>query len=673
MKLKAAVVGFSYLAGLIAAFQLGLSPLQSLFALIAGILGGIVFILLKHSGIGAVLIVFAAAFGVYGFYRATAIEPVHRIAAEGEILYVEGKVIDKTAPARDMAGYTVEAVIDGVTARFSLYAPDTGAEVGDKLSFDAAFSLLRDNTAFAEASYYMSRGIFLRATAKTAPIAESSENFSIFEPIRNYNRHLKQQIMTAFPNDTGGLICAVFLGDKSALSPALSSSITRAGASHYTSVSGLHLTLISHLFMSLLGLTRLKVMRKTKFILFTLLSLAFVVFFNMSPSVMRAGAMLIVFYGGELFMRRGNTLNSIGFAALVILIISPYAALDAGLLLSIAGTIGIGVIAPAVNAHLDSGGFTKLKKLREVFTANLCASLATLPLVAIFFGGASLISPVTSVILLPFFFILVTAMVFFALTAGLLAAPLFIAGVTARVIVVVVGFFGGFKFAHIPLQYGFIAAWIVLAAAFIGVTLLYYKKVAQVINAVVISIFTLAMMIIATEYLHLEQTRLQIYSDGTSACVFLRYKNSSVAIITDDGIRAAHATRDFIFDNFLDEISLLILLNSTNNSLPFFAEIPAIFFISPHDENADGFYDVGGIFTVMHNPENSSALVTYNDLEISVSHVRNSSDSDINITYSFSVNPGEFGGLVINTARRQEALSPHQLNAFYTKIDMVLD
>jgi len=663
MKLKSAVIGFAYLAGLICAFLLGFSPLYSLIGAIACVLSGLILLRFKAPNIGVFTLVFGIAFGVYAAYKYTALAPT--FALNGETREITGTVLEKTSPSHDMAGYTIETVIDGVKTRFSLYGPDVGAESGDYVTFEAKFSLLQDNTAFAEASYYMSRGVFLKATAITTPVAVKNKSFSPADLIIGFSEQLKSSIMTAFPNDTGALICAVFLGDKSALSDSLSRNLTRAGIAHYAAVSGLHLTLIIHLFMSVIGITRLRTMRKVRFTLLTLLTLLFMVFFNLSPSVTRAGIMLIVFYGGELFMRRGSTLNSIGFAALIILLFSPYACLDAGLLLSIAGTVGIGVIAPTVNSHFTSARF---KPVREVFIANVCANYATLPLVAVFFGGASLVSVVTSIILLPFFTVMLTVMVIFALTAGFDGLSLLIAGIMSRTMEAIINFFGGLKFSFIPLDYSFIIPWVIASAVFIVLICLCYRKAIAGVKAAAVSLLTLAMMVISTEYLNLNSTRLEVYTDGVSACVFLRNKNSSVAIITDDGRRTANATLDFLQSNYLDEIGLLIVLNSTNNSLRLFEEIPAIVYVPPESELAT--YDVGGVFEV------TGGLITYGNLTINVGHIKTLSNADINITYNYSVNAGDFPGTVIHTSRRavgDDFNRPDEFNAYYEKINWILN
>ena len=663
MKLKSAIVGFSYLAGLICAFSLNEGSLFCVVAFIIMFTAGFAFAFFKMPNIGAFLLVFGIAFGVYTAYRLTSLDFIYSL--DGQKRGISGIIVNKTSPSNDTAGYTVETSVDGVKTLFSLYADDVDAEIGDTIDLNVKFSLLRDNTVFAESSYYLSKGVFLKATAMLPIAAHRNETFSPVKAIRGFNEYLKGKILTAFPNDTGALICAMFLGDKSSLSPALSRDITRAGVSHYASVSGLHLTLMVHLFMSLFGLTRLRVMRRFKFAFLIFTVSVFLIFFNLSPSVVRAGIMLIVYYGGELFMRRGNTLNSIGFAVLVILLFSPYACLDVALLLSAAGTIGIGVIAPVINKRFASSRF---KVFREAFVGNLCANYATLPLVAVFFGGASLVSPITSIILLPFFMVMITAMMVFAVTAGLDGMTLFVSGLMSRTSAVIINFSGGLKFAYVSLDYGFVIPWAIVSAIFVFMIWLCYKKTGMTIKSAVISLYSLAFMIVCARWLDLDKTFLDVYTDGSSACVFLRNRNNSAAIVTNDGIKCFYAAEDYLNNNFLDRFNMLCVLNSTKNSLPYFAEIPAIINLSP--ENNYGVYDVGGIFTVTRN--GGEIYITYDDIEISVTDVKASSAADISITYGYSVNTGDFSGLVINTSHRQEAIAPDRLNAYYEKISFTL-
>jgi competence protein ComEC len=662
MKRVSAVIGFAYLIGLLCAFTIAGSPIFGLITFTICIIAGLLFLLHKKANIGVFIIIFGAAFGIYSFYRAYSIDSAYRL--DGETRDVSGVVISKSKPSHDSAAFIIEAVIDGTKIKFSMFSPDSGAEIGDKITFEARFSLLQNNTAFHEASYFMGQGIFLRATPLNTLVVEKRENISPLGLIRSYNEYIKRKIITAFPNDTGALICAVFLGDRSMLSPELSRNITRAGIAHYAAVSGLHLTLIAHLFMSVFNISGLRTKRKIKFVFLSFFTLIFMVFFNLSPSVTRAGIMLIVFYSSELFMRKRETLNSIGFAALIILLISPYAALDAGLLMSIAGTIGIGVFAPVLNKQFTVQRF---KHLHHAFIANICAICATFPLVSVFFGGVSLATIITSVILLPLFMVMLTAMAVFAITAGFDGLSLLISGLTSRLMEIIITFFGNIKFVFITLDYTFMLPWIIASIIFIVLIWFYYRKVKLCIKTTAFAVFVLAMMIVFTEYSELNKTRLGIYTNGSAASVFIHNNNTSVVIITDAHTRTANAAIDFMKNNFLDEISLLVVLNNTNNALPLFEEIPALAFIPP---NSYETFDVSGIFTV--TVDNNQAFINYNDIDISIAHIRISKNADINITYNYSVHAGDFKGLVIHTSRRAEAENTNELNAYYERVGLVL-
>jgi hypothetical protein len=105
-----------------------------------------------------------------------------------------------------------------------------------------------------------------------------------------------------------------------------------------------------------------KIKHRTKGIALILITVAFMAFWQFSASVNRSGIMLILalifamFDGDRIF-----TVNGIGAAVLVILIISPLSALDIGLQLSVAGTFGIGVFGRAACSAL------RLKLNRKYF------------------------------------------------------------------------------------------------------------------------------------------------------------------------------------------------------------------------------------------------------------------------------------------------------------------
>jgi predicted membrane metal-binding protein len=183
---------------------------------------------------------YAALFVLFSLFGEAGFKKVYALA--GQTFTVTGVIVEKTEYSGDTAQYVVKADINGVKTKIRFFAEDILAEYGDTVTFEAKLRRLSDNTVFPERSYNFSKGIFLGAEAVSfseTETFETSEKTPIYY-IREYNRYIKSKIMTAFPNDTGGLLCAVFLGDKSRLSDGLAENIKIAGVSHFAAVSGLH-------------------------------------------------------------------------------------------------------------------------------------------------------------------------------------------------------------------------------------------------------------------------------------------------------------------------------------------------------------------------------------------------------------------------------------------------
>jgi len=468
---------------------------------------------------------FAVLAAVFGLFGERTFKQVY--AFDGQAAEISGVITEKSEYSGDYASYTVKTEIDGVKTKVTLFATDSGdtANRGDRVTFTARLSRLRDNQAFPERAYNYSKGILLKADAVT-PIAVIGRNSrkSPADLIRSYNRYVKAQITAAFPNDVGGLLCAVFLGDKSMLSDKLADNIKTAGASHFASVSGLHMTLIIHMLMAVIGLTPLRNRRIAKFVLFLFVIIGFMIFFDLSKSVLRAGVMLIVYYGAGLFYRKGSTLNSLGVALIVILTVEPLACLDAGLILSVSGTFGVGVVSGAV--------YKGRSEILRSLIASASATLCVLPAAAVYFKGISALSPITSLALTPFFMVAAAS-----LTVLLVFAPLgfggpflFAAGLAAKAMLMIINLLGSAKAAYINLDYAFVPYWVGFAAIAVIVIRLCYKNAAETVKAGVLTVCALGVMICSYNYFAARRNYIEVRSDGEFGVIVLRRGGNSVSI-----------------------------------------------------------------------------------------------------------------------------------------------
>lgn len=660
MKCKSAVIGFSYLFGLICASFLYTEV--SLIVSPALIIAGAIFFLLKKQVFGVSLLTAGIAVAVYAIYTLLVYNPL--VNLDGETVTITGTVSEVNRYSGDNAAYEIETELDGIKTTISLYGSDSNAKCGDIITFDAILSVLENNANFSEESYYKAKSIFLKAYAK-GEISVSDGGFNLKDEITKFSDYIGERISLCLPQEEGGIIKAMFLGDKSGLSQELKTNIKRSGVSHFTAVSGQHLTIITHIIMLMLGLTPLKNCRKIKFFILTAIILSFMVFFRLSASVVRSGIMLIVFYGGEPLMRRSNTLNSMGLAALIIVLLNPYACLDAGFILSLAGTFGIGVIAPYVCKHIGPG---VMKPALDAAAGAFCASLTTFPLTAVFFGGVSLVGIITTLLLQLLFIPILVCMVLFTLLGGQGNMFMYVAGMCAKLMKCIINFFGSLKYSYFPLDYWFIPAAAIISVVFITLVWLLTRSDAYTSRSVGIALCAFALMITVWNYQNDGNIFVELYSDGTDACVFVKTGNASFVIASDDSEKIINRIEEYGQDNFFDQFSVICLLDSGNNNTSAIQELNAQYTILPSDDE-NYFYRFGQL--VLHKYD-GYAIMEIADTEIAISKISQPVEADISVFYGYKKNiPDVASSFQFFASRRIIPENSNQVNFFYTSADYI--
>lgn len=661
MKQRFAAVGFSYLSGLLCASFLsvfvGLTGCAILLA------ASLVVYLLKKYSAGIVLFALAAGIGVYSLYSMLFVAPVR--VYDGQTVTLSGKVEEKSVPANDTARYTVSAVIGGVPAKVTFFASDTDADYDDFISCEAKLYTPVPNVDFDEYGYYLSKGITMKASVRGNITVEKNNAFSLIKCINSFSGYIGDRISSYLPNQEGALLRAIFLGDKSALSYQTEEDITNCGLNHVTAVSGLHLTMIAHILMCILNLFGLRYRAKTRFVVLFVLILAFTVFFRLSPSVIRSGIMLIVYYGAELFMRKGSAVNSIGFALLILLIPAPYACRDIGLLLSVAGTFGVGVIAPEISRHFRENRFLKIK---ETVTGTLCACYCTLPFSAIYFGGISLVGAVSNIVILPLFYVALACVLFFTFCGGYSNAAMYVSGMCMKAALAVMDFLGGLDFAYISLEYDFIPAFLLISGVFLTVVWLCFRDFIKTAKAAALTVCMLAALIIAENFAATRQVRISAYSDGTDGVVYISDGYDYIVVATDINEKIADNIKQYASRNLFRTNAVFVLTDSGNNALYLADGIKARKVILPDDEvSAD--YTVGENMTL--SVHDGYTTVELYGTTVCVTKVRTVvPESDIMFFNGYTMSRYDGNGAVnVFFNKRQDFCG---INAYYEEFDILL-
>lgn len=144
--------------------------------------------------------------------------------------------------------------------------------------------------------------------------------------------------------DDAAMLTAMLTGDRTLLSHRLRVGFERTGSFHLLVVSGMHLAIFSGIVFWIAR--RLRLSRAWASAATIAVSLAYALFTGFGQPVQRAFWMVALYLTGRMLWRERRPLNAIGFAALVMLAVSPSALFDAGFqmtLLSVLAVAGVAV------------------------------------------------------------------------------------------------------------------------------------------------------------------------------------------------------------------------------------------------------------------------------------------------------------------------------------------
>lgn len=251
--------------------------------------------------------------------------------------------------------------------------------------------------------------------------------WSVFEDAR---ARLNRYVTENFSADSGALVSAITTGQRGNMSDGLRDAFNSAGLAHILSISGTHFGIFSVL---LFGLFRLVI----KFLPYSLLQritlyvtpsqgaavlslpfmLAYLALSGWSIPAVRSFIMISLFLIGLLIGRKRFWLNSLLFAAFVIVLWNPEALFSLSFQLSFLAVmfIGFSIVYEKDKENpeaRESKGADEQKILSRFFASalrilrasvllTLAASLGTAPLVAYHFHYFSVISPLSNLLITP--------------------------------------------------------------------------------------------------------------------------------------------------------------------------------------------------------------------------------------------------------------------------------
>ncbi len=261
-----------------------------------------------------------------------------------------------------------------------------------------------------------------------APAIVPLSSLSWFQRTRLAAMAWREQIIRRMPTSVEGpsersVIAAMSLGEKTTLSRETKDLYSATGASHVLALSGLHLgILFSILFIAL--------QRKKAGILSQTLLLtsvwAYVVLTGMSPSIIRSATMLSVYSLVSLGHRHSLSLNTLAFAAVIMLIAHPLTLWDVGFQMSF---LSVAAIIMAVQWTGVRGNIVTL-----LFVIPIAAQVATFPLVMYYFGRFPCYFLLSNVIVLPMAYIVLYGVLLWVILLPLTSISTFLFRIIEKVV-----------------------------------------------------------------------------------------------------------------------------------------------------------------------------------------------------------------------------------------------
>lgn len=200
------------------------------------------------------------------------------------------------------------------------------------------------------ADIYRRRHISATATVNHTDICVIGHSRSLMQRIRDLRPRALNLLLSAnISDDTGSLLAAMLLADTSMLTDDLRANYSSAGMAHLLALSGLHVGIIAAIIAAMLWPLYVGRHNRSRYAVTILALWIFAIATGLTPSVTRAVIMTMVFMVGRILQRRSTPINSLCFAAILILIFSPESLTDISFQLSFAAVAGIIVFYPAIN------------------------------------------------------------------------------------------------------------------------------------------------------------------------------------------------------------------------------------------------------------------------------------------------------------------------------------
>jgi len=214
-----------------------------------------------------------------------------------------------------------------------------------------------------------------------------------------YVRERLGNAVADLPADAAGLVPAMVFGDTSRSPPELTDDMRDAGLAHLSAVSGANVSLLLVAVLPLLALVG--VPRRGRPACLLVVIIAFVIVTRPEPSVIRAAVMGSIGVLAVLRSTRAAGAPALAAAIVVLLMVDPWLARNAGFALSVLATLGLVLFAAPWTAALAKRLPGRSPVVAAALVVPMVAQLATAPIVVILQGKVSVVGVPANILAAP--------------------------------------------------------------------------------------------------------------------------------------------------------------------------------------------------------------------------------------------------------------------------------
>ncbi|MEU2613549.1 ComEC/Rec2 family competence protein [Micromonospora sp. NPDC007271] len=327
--------------------------------------------------------------------------PVRALVDERALVTVELVVRDDPRPIRGAAGRpsTVLLRADLVRLTDSAGRQVAGSVRGLVLASDPAWrALLPGQRATARGRLSAPRGGDLTAAVLSANGPPTRHGVPPWpQRAAGALRAGLQRACEPLPDEQGGLLPGLVVGDTSRLPPTVEEDFRTTGMTHLNAVSGSNVAIVVGAVLLLARWARAGPW--TAAVLCVAALVGFVILVRPSPSVVRAAAMGAIGLAALAAGRPRAALPALAAAVTVLVLIDPDLAGDPGFTLSVCATAGLLLLAPGWRDALRRRGVPV--GLAEALAVPAAAQLACGPVIAGLSGTVSLVAVPANLLVVP--------------------------------------------------------------------------------------------------------------------------------------------------------------------------------------------------------------------------------------------------------------------------------